>query len=760
MSYGEPLAKSGEPPLTLAEHLRQVADYARAVTEAYRPHWQRLLGEEWASCVSQALILAALAHDLGKAADGFQQALQSRRRGWNFRHEVLSAALLLSEGLKEGRVRLAAAAVLTHHRDLTDSQLCNDAGLPPLPDPQIVEIAQRKFHTKAGELRANWEWLRSFCHQHLQLQLPDLPDKLLPPTEFLRQLKSSLHETTFQDREATALLLARGWLMAADHAASAGVAEFKAALPTPRLPELRPFQRRAGGHEGDAFLEAPTGAGKTIAALCWALRNRKAGERIFYLLPYQASIEAMADVLERQFGRENVAVLHARALDYAFREHFERVGEYEAAYAQARWETELNRLAHKPIKVATPFQLLKWLFGVPRFEIGISEMVGGLFIFDEIHAYDAHVVALIAEMVRALKRLGGRFLFMSATFPPFLKELLQKALGEEATDLGLSVGDDDGWTCRFLTQARHRLRWHDEPLEALLPEAVRAAREGKRVLIVANRVAQAQEIYQALREELKGAYLLHSRFARRDRVAKERTIVEALRERTENVRVLVATQVVEVSLDVSFDTIFTEVAPVDDLLQRFGRVNRYGEHPSGVDVHVARRFDEEQLRWVYDLDRIRATLEKAPDDGEAITVKTAVEWVRGVYQGGWTEREQRRFEQAQTSFRSILQALRPLHHAPEGEVEFSGLFQSVEVLPLELYDEYVRHVEEKRYLLATQLLVPIPLGTFHMLNRRGLLNPLSKKRRDLRDGTLIADVRYDAELGLLPTEVNLDSYLL
>ncbi|MCS7065213.1 MAG: HD domain-containing protein, partial [Fimbriimonadales bacterium] len=78
MPCDEPLAKSGERGnILLAEHLRQVADYARAISEAYYLHWQSLLGDEWARQIQQALILAALTHDLGKAAEGFQRALQS-----------------------------------------------------------------------------------------------------------------------------------------------------------------------------------------------------------------------------------------------------------------------------------------------------------------------------------------------------------------------------------------------------------------------------------------------------------------------------------------------------------------------------------------------------------------------------------------------------------------------------------------------------------------------------------------------------------
>ncbi len=760
MSYSEPLAKPGEAPTPLAVHLQQVAEYARAVAKACRPHWERILTDEWAEIVEQALVIAALTHDLGKAAAGFQRALCNRKFRWEFRHEVLSAALLLaSNNLAERIKTLAITAVLAHHRDLNDPQLLSDAGLIALPMPEIVQEALAKFKAKVRELGTHWGWLRQFWAQQAELQgshLPDIPDDLPSPRDFVARLKSELcTRNPLSDYEAMALLLARGWLMAADHATSAGVTQFKTALPIllplPQMrPSLRPFQRSLSEHNGDALLEAPTGSGKTIAALCWALNNRQSGERVFYLLPYQASVEAMAETLEEKLGQENVAVLHARALDYAFRAHFEQGGTYETAQAKAKAEVDINRLVHKPVKVATPFQLLKWLFGIPRFEIGLSEMVGGLFIFDEIHAYDAHVVALIVEMVKVLKELGGRCLFMSATFPPFLKELLRGTLQGMPTEFILKAGDQDEWTDRFLSQARHHLRWHDEPLEALVSAIGQRAEDGQRVLVVANRVVQAQEIYRQLQECLGGVHLLHSRFTRRDRVAREQAVIGALRGKREvDVRVLVATQVVEVSLDVSFDTIFTEVAPVDDLLQRFGRVNRYGEHPHGVEVHVAREFDAERLRWVYDLERLAATLGNAPGDSTPLTIEVTSNWVQQTYRGGWTEREKKRFDDACIAFQKVLQALRPLHQALEAEREFYGLFQSVEVLPRQLYDEYEGHMREKRYLLANQLLVPIPIGTFCALNKAG-------KVQQLDDGMLMVDAAYDPRLGLLPQEVDLD----
>jgi len=758
MPFNEPLAKSEVDQITLKQHLKEVCHYVNSIIEAYTLVWRVVLNEDYVNQLAIALKIAALSHDLGKAAKGFQNALNDRKYRWEFRHEVLSTALLLasfdpSESHSENSLKeviyLAASAVLTHHREIQDQQLNSDAGLASLPTPKVMLEINNKFKEKAHELEDAWDWLGQFWESHSEfnfLKFPNNPSALFPPKDFLKQIQERIQDLhPFYDSKALTLMLVRGWLMAADHAVSAGVKDFKVSLPTVSLSSLRPFQQYLGRYRGDIFLEAPTGSGKTNAALLWALNNRINGERIFYVLPYQASIEAMADTLENIFGRENVGILHARALDYAFREHFEQSNSYQESASYAKKDITLNRLAHKPIKVTTPFQLLKWFFGITRFEIGISEMTGAIFIFDEIHVYDAHVTALIIEMVKILKKLGARLLFMSATFPHFLKKLLYDALGNQISTITLESCNNDDWTRKTLSLARHQICWHNACLEDLIPEIEKSVRDGKRVLVVANRVAQAQDIYCQLKDDLMDIdiRLLHSRFIRRDRVKKEQDIIKALKfDNRKEVQVLVATQVVEVSLDISFDIIYTEIAPVDDLLQRFGRVNRYGFNPDGAEVHVATEFDEKRISNVYDIEILVNTLKNAPRDGTHLTVRITTEWVSKVYENGWPNKGQQRYEDATVAFQHVIQALRPFQQFQEGKEEFHGLFQSVEVLPRCLYDEYKEALIQKQYLLANELLVPINLGSYHMLKAQDRIIIT-------KDGAVIIDALYDCNLGLL-----------
>lgn len=754
-----PLAKSGEPKVYLDEHLLQVANYAKTVVEAYRESWNLILGKDEADKVCNALLLASLTHDLGKACEGFQNDMAKSKQRWDFRHEVLSTSILLYHEKEDEIINLAAIAILTHHKGIRDNQLRNDCCYVPIPHQDIVKEATNRFYSKCTELKSYWDWIKDFLQSQpplSQIKIPEDPNLLLPPVDLLRKVEERLSSlSSIIDKEALPIILVKGWLVASDHAVSGNLTKFISEIPTPKFPKLRPFQKVAGETEGDLILEAPTGTGKTYAAIAWALKNRKDGERLFYLLPYQVSTEAMADTLSGLFGKRNVSTLHGRILDHIFRRHLEESEDYDTALEKAKSEVKLNRLIHKPIKVMTFYQILKYFFGIPHFEVGISEMLRGLFVFDEIHAYDAHVVALITKVIRIIREIGGRLLFMSATFPDFLKELIKEAISEEPPILEFKSTERDPWTERFLREARHILRWHNETLESLIPLIIRNVKSGKRTLVVANRVAQAQEIYNRLKEELFGVHLLHSRFTRSNRTEKERTLLKNLRSKNHKneTQALVATQVIEVSLDVSFDTIFTEIAPVDDLLQRFGRVNRYGEHPQAVEVHVALDFDKDRLTKVYDEDRLIRTLSSAPPDGAILSIEEMERWIKETYRDGWTERERKRYHDAKEAFNSVISSLRPLTYLEENKEEFYNLFKSVEVLPSELYPEYEKHISEKRYLLANQLLVPIPLGTFHALRERGLLSKL-------KDGTIIANVKYSQDLGLLPEQVDLDATII
>ena len=245
------------------------------------------------------------------------------------------------------------------------------------------------------------------------------------------------------------------------------------------------------------MLSAPTGSGKTEAAMLWSDANEgeSLGQRVFYVLPYTASINAMYNRLLNLVSEDRIGLLHGKANYFLYRSMVDKEYTPDMARVETRESQNLTRKIYRPYKVLTPFQLLKAFFGMRGFEMQFAEMAGGLFIFDEIHAYDPHTTALILTMVERLRQdYGSQFCIMTATMPRFLKEMFVSAIGEIA-EVGMSSEKRDQFT-------RHRVRLFDGGIIDTIPEIIERLEGGQRVLVVCNTVKQAQTVFEQLQPKL------------------------------------------------------------------------------------------------------------------------------------------------------------------------------------------------------------------------------------------------------------------
>lgn len=749
----EILAKS-LPPLSLRQHTDDCLNVFRSVKRLF-PHLPELCG---VPKFFEHLFYSIYLHDLGKSATGFQGMLRGGDK-WAYRHEVLSACFVNSlTTLTEDERRAVAMTIITHHKGISILRdRCNT---------NLTEGAKH-FNLRLEELEENFEYIQNFLREiprHAEeylgysLPIPQIPKSLqeiIDPYKFsVSWYYSKSEDIKLGDEEKTILhstygTFLRGLMIACDHLASGGRDEVKDGLTPKQIKktilsiksknkqiDLYPYQEKMLDLKGSAFLSAPTGSGKTEASLLWASANQKLGQRIFYVLPFTASINAMSKRLSNLFGEENVGVLHGKARYFIYQTMLDREYSPEAAAMFARETQGLTKKLYRPLKILTPFQILKAFFGVRGWESQIAEMNGGLFIFDEIHVYDSHTTALILGTIKHLAKLNAKFLFLSATFPSFLKRKIEEILPDiQHIFLDESKAKDR----ELLHTPRHRIKKLEGEITLHLNKICADLRKGKRVLVVCNTVKRAQAIYQDLIEVVPNSVMLHGRFILRDR--------EKIEKELDKVQLLVGTQAVEVSLDLDFDVLYTEPAAIDALVQRFGRVNRKGIKGI-VPVYICTQGSEVD-RYFYDIDRIDKTLE-AIKDGEELTQVRVAELVEEIYSEGYNKKEQEIFDTVGQSFENIIENLYPFDDSKEGKDLFYKLIKSIEVIPSRANEEaFWKARDAKQFFEATRFFCNLSLGQSAML---GNLGRIEARTDSQGDHYWFVDAKYDVKFGLLLDE--------
>lgn len=699
---GELLAKStGE---TLYQHTMEVIDAVRQVV-ANLPE-----GVLDPSLLSD-LLLCALFHDVGKAATGFQQVLQGKHKTWDGkRHEILSAAFAAHcvEVSDESLL-----AILTHHRTLP---VDGNSGNPKaaIPDDQMPDEETEVWRQMVREFDANREPFEKYwgavCAAFGRPDLSTIANRVLENlrlnSAWLKQSPANrygqLHKIPSEKRKRAALY--RGLLVTADHMASGKTP------PRPSLDltqatvypgDLHGFQARCITLNQNAILRAPTGSGKTEASLFWMQANWRKNSRVFYVLPYTASINAMHKRLASIFGAESVGVLHGKASAYLYSLLKEDKSSSDAQ-VQALALKQLAREMYFPVRVSTPHQLLRYALRGRGWEQMLGEFPQACIVFDEIHAYDAHMTGLILGMARMATKWDARLLFATATMPDFLKRLIQDNIGI-SDDQVITPNSENTRDREVLDKKRHRVEVWDGSILSRLADVLAAAEDCPSTLIVCNHVRTAHRVFEKCQERFGDeAVLLHSRFASRDRNAIERNLLEQ-----KPPRILVATQVVEVSLNIDFGQGFLEPAPIDAEAQRMGRVNRYGARPPARIVVMSEQAHSHKL---YDTDKSRKTVELLRNIENPISEDTLVGLSNQVYGDGYQGDQLEEFKRAlhHPSFEEIEDRLIAGTHQDWADDVFDKEDERIETLPEYYEQNYNEGRKAGNWLEAASMLVALP----------------------------------------------------
>lgn len=680
-------AKSSPDILTIVEHTEDVVQASKVLYQSYGKHLTLLDEKDW-----KMLKIAAQYHDIGKYSMGFQNritaAIHKTKEQYtnmkNYPHNYLSVMLMpfddLYEQFSEDELDILTWAVGFHHE--RDEQPDKD---------RMLAIYEQQLKPFLEEIE-----------QRSGLMIAPKPD--IVEIDMLVQRWNVQKSSNWLK-----YILIKGLLQRADHAASAkrvfesvddyveqGVA-LNVGIQTKTYIEenygdLRPLQQWAFDNQAkNLVLVAQTGSGKTEASLLWI------GERKGFLtLPLRVSLNAMYSRIidKKNIAFSNVGLLHSSALDYLMTHDVE-----EKSYEQSILQLDHTRRWAKKLTLSTMDQLFKFPLLYRGFEVELSTLAYSKVVIDEIQAYDAHLVAILLTGLKMIQELGGQWMIMTATLPAIFKDELKRLglMGAQTLEKQMLLNDDRHENVEM--PRRHRIQLMPAGIEDCASK-IQEYGATKKVLVVVNTVKQALKLYDLLQESAPN--LLHSQFIMKHRQEKEKAVLAFAKLVDEAPGIWITTQIVEASLDVDFDYLFTEAATPDALFQRLGRCNRAGKRFNGAvpnEPNVLICAAEESTgvghtRFIYEQKIVENGLEAlAKWDGELVDEQTKIAIVDDVFSKDRL--------QGTTYLQLFTSAMHELERMPAFEKkknEAQGILrdiQTVSLVPgLDLYNEVVELIEQ------------------------------------------------------------------
>ncbi|ABK18502.1 CRISPR-associated helicase/endonuclease Cas3 [Syntrophobacter fumaroxidans] len=350
-------------------------------------------------------------------------------------------------------------------------------------------------------------------------------------------------------------------------------------------------------------IESPMGSGKTEAAQAvYAHLSCEAGLRgMYYALPTQATGNAMLPRTARfltRLGLETGTELHLLHTNADLNQDYERLrisslNAEPGDVSASSWFTARKRGLLAAHGVGTLDQALLAALKVRHFFVRLFGLAGKLLVLDEVHAYDAYMVEEIYRLIGWLAHCHTSVVLLSATLPKARRKKLIQAFRPE-----VEVPDDIRYPCVTGVDISGAFAAH--PIEGLKPDTIyvepviaestdKPARilsllleklaDGGCAACIMNTVGEAQDLHELLRHHFPAdeVLLFHSRFTLERKLRIEHDILSryASDGKRPHRGIVIATQVIEQSLDVDFDLMITDLAPIDLLLQRAGRLHRH-----------------------------------------------------------------------------------------------------------------------------------------------------------------------------------------
>lgn len=533
------------------------------------------------------VFFSAYFHDIGKATEEFQSTIYNNSKSY---HSLYSSSLFVNSNDflmdKECGVNLLMLCILTHHSVINEESSFKSVGNNRDFKFKFLPCAETFFYKYIETYK---KYLKKTCYYEFKYNEVTLEklgkgiEILYDDIKYLEDIKE-FNKIRLIYSYVSGILNLADWIASAKFNNSDIKIKFEKLLKKQELckrlaesigiDEFIPktFQEKLSNHIGSVLVEIPTGEGKTEGSYLWAVNNLKNEySKIIYTLPTQTTSNKLYE-RTRAIFHDNTGLIHSSSKIY-----LEKIYEEENGIVDDKFNSNIlfSATFNKGATVSTIDSLLKYFLNLGRYNIAFVNFLRSVIIIDEVHSYDFKLMGFVKRFLEICKYYSVPVCLMSASIPDKIKELLNID--------NLPVISDEKL---FSKKANYIYKIADS-MDNNLEKIKEKFNEGKNILIVRNTIDKSIETYKQLQGmEIENIILYNSQFKKKDRVKKENEIYEKLKNNEHFI--LVATQVVEISLDIDFNVMYTDNAPIDSLIQRFGRVNRKKKIDKMGEIYIFR----------------------------------------------------------------------------------------------------------------------------------------------------------------------------
>lgn len=443
--------------------------------------------------------------------------------------------------------------------------------------------------------------------------------------------------------------------------------------------KVQEFMGKEENKDKNIIVVASTGIGKTEGALLWA-----GDSKTFYTLPIKVSINAIYKRIwdENYYDKNKFTFLHSDAKSIMRKD--EEIDDYQLKYIETR------HLIY-PLTICTVDQLFYFVFKSLGTEKYAATLKYSKIIIDEIQSYTPDIISFLIFGLKVVNDLGGKFCIMTATLPPIVKYFLEETIGKENIKIAEKPFYKKDNEENIII--RHKIKYEEKDFE--YNEILEKAKNNK-VLIICNTVRRSQDVYIKLKEKNKQnteINLLHSRFIFKDRKIKEKIIQNFAstkeEKRNNDAGIWISTQIVEASLDIDFDILYTDMCSADSLLQRMGRCYRnriYEKDEPNIFIYDTKV----GVGTVYDKDIFEFSVEHIQEyNNQIFTEEDKQDYINKVYD----IEKLKNVDNKNSYYNTIKNNIRDLEILPIGGIEIGTTkeqfrnIQNITVIPRIFYKE-------------------------------------------------------------------------